>query len=224
MVKIKKGDFIELEYTGKLASGKVFDTNVKSVGEKEHIHKKDYSPLFVCVGEKFVIKGLDERLVSSEEGKDYTFEIPSEEAYGKKNPKLVRVVSRALFTKQKMNPHPGMQINAEGMAGLVRSVSGGRVTVDFNHPLAGKDLTFDVKIVKLIKEPVEKVDGLLNSFMGLPKDKYKLVLKESKLNIETEIPIPDHMLDFVKGKISKFVPEVKSIEFSTRKKEPTTSE
>jgi FKBP-type peptidyl-prolyl cis-trans isomerase 2 len=224
MVKIKKGDFIELEYTGKLINGKIFDTNVKEVGEREHIHKKDYSPLFVCVGEKFVIKGLDEKLESSEEGKDYTFEISTEEAYGKKNPKLVRIVSKAIFTKQKMNPHPGMQINAEGMAGLVRSVSGGRVTVDFNHPLAGKDLIFDVKIVKLIKEPVEKVDGLLNSFMGLPKDKYKLVLKESKLNIETEIPIPDHMLDFVKGKISKLVPEVKSIEFSTKKKEPTTSE
>ncbi len=224
MVKVKKGDFIELEYTGKLVSGKIFDTNVKAVGEKEHIHKKEYTPLFVCVGEKFVIKGLDEKLESIEEGKDYTFEISAGEAYGKKNPKLVRVVSKALFTKQKMNPHPGMQINAEGMAGLVRSVSGGRVTVDFNHPLAGKDLVFDVKVVKLIKLANEKVDGLLNSFMGLPKDKYNLELKESKLKIETEIPIPDHMLSFVKEKISKLVPEVKSIEFSTKKKEPTTSE
>jgi FKBP-type peptidyl-prolyl cis-trans isomerase 2 len=224
MVKVKKGDFIELEYTGKLISGKIFDTNIGAVGEKNQIPKKEYSPLLVCVGEKFVIKGLDKNLEGCEEEKPYTFEIPSEAAYGKKNPKLVRVVSKALFTKQKMNPHPGMQINAEGMAGIIRSVSGGRVTVDFNHPLAGRDLIFDIKIIKIIKSAKEKADGLLKSFMGLPADRYKIELNGDKLNIETDFPIPDNMLNFIKEKISKLVPEIKSIEFSTKKKEPTTSE
>jgi FKBP-type peptidyl-prolyl cis-trans isomerase 2 len=224
MEKIKKGDFIELDYTGKFKDGKIFDTSVKEVGDKEHIQKKDYEPLTVCIGEGQVILGLDKQLEGSEVEKNYTFNIKTEEAYGKKNPKLVRVVSRALFTKQKMNPYPGMQINAEGSMGLVRSVSGGRVFVDFNHPLAGKDLIFDVKILKILKETREKVEAMLKSFLMLPKDKYKVEIKEGKLKVTSEIKFPDMMLNAIKERISKLIPEIKEIEFSEEKKEATTSE
>jgi len=224
MESIKLRDFVELEYVGRLSNGRLFDTNIKEVGEKEHLHKHDYNPLFVCVGERFVIKGLDKRLEGCQEDKVYTFNIPAEEAYGKKDPKLVRVVSKSLFTKQKMNPYPGMQINAEGMAGLIRSVSGGRVFVDFNHPLAGKELIFEIKVTKIIKDVKEKVEGLLKSFMMLPQDKYNFDVMDENLKIEVDFEMPSNMINFFKDKVLKMIPEIKSIEFSVKKKESTTSE
>ena len=93
MVKIKKGDFIEMDYTGKLPDGRVFDTNIKEVGEKEGINKPNYDPLIVCVGESQVIKGLDRQLEGSETEKDYTFEIKAEEAYGKKDPSFCSIIT-----------------------------------------------------------------------------------------------------------------------------------
>jgi FKBP-type peptidyl-prolyl cis-trans isomerase SlyD len=222
MTKVNKGDFIELEYTGKFPNGKIFDTSIKEIGEKEHLHKHSYENLIICVGEGQVIKGLDKSLDGSETEKDYTFNIKAEDAYGKKNPKLVRVVSRNLFTKQKMNPYPGMQINAEGMMGVVRSVSGGRIFVDFNHPFAGKDLIFDVRIKRILKDVKEKVESLLKSSLMLNKDKYKLEINGEKLKITSEIKLPDIVLNSIKDKIIKLIPEIKSIEFSKTKKEATT--
>ena len=224
MVKIKKGDFIEIDYIGKFSNGNVFDTNIKETGEKNQIHKKEYQPLIVCVGENQVIKGLDKNLEGSELEKDYTFEISAEEAYGKKEPKLIRVVSKNLFTKQKMNPVPGMQINAEGSMGIVRSVSGGRVFVDFNHPLAGKDLVFDVRIAKLLKDPKEKAQSLMQSMLMLDPSKYSMEIEGDKLKIESKFEIPDMMLNLAKDKILKLVPEINSVEVSSTKKEATTSE
>jgi FKBP-type peptidyl-prolyl cis-trans isomerase 2 len=224
MAKVKKSDFIELDYIGKLKDGRVFDTNIEDVGKKENIQKNDYKPLIVCVGENQVVKGLDKNLDGVEAGKDYTFEISAEDAYGKKDPKLVRIVSKNIFTKQKLNPYPGMQITAEGMMGMVRSVSGGRVFVDFNHPLSGKDLTFDIRVKKIIKEVKEKVQGLLSSLLMLDPSKYKLEITGKKLKIIPEFKLPDVMLNSVTEKIKKLVPEISSIEFVEPKKESTTSE
>ncbi len=224
MVKIKKGNFISIDYISKFSNGDVFDTNIKEAGEKNRIQKKDFQPLIICVGENQVIKGLDKKLEGSELEKDYTFEISTEEAYGKKQSKLIRVVSKNLFTKQKMNPVPGMQINAEGSMGIVRSVSGGRVFVDFNHPLAGRDLVFDVRITKLLKDPKEKAQSLFQSLLMLDPSKYSIEIEGDKLKIKSKFEIPDMMLNIAKDKIMKLVPEINSIEVSTNKKEATTSE
>jgi len=224
MAKIKKGDFIELDYTGKFTNDQVFDTSVKEIGEQNKLQKPSYEPLIVCVGEGQVIKGLDKNLEGSETEKNYTFEIETEEAYGTKDPKLVRVVSKSLFTKQKMNPYPGMQINAENMMGIVRSVSGGRGSVDFNHPFAGKDLIFDVKIKKILDDPKEKVQSLLKMFLRLDPSKYELEVNADKMIIKSELKLPDVMLNAVKEKISKLVPEINSIEFSEVKSKATTQE
>ena len=79
MAKIKKGDFIELDYTGKFTNDQVFDTSVKEIGEQNKLQKPSYEPLIVCVGEGQVIKGLDKNLEGSETEKNYTFEIETEE-------------------------------------------------------------------------------------------------------------------------------------------------
>jgi FKBP-type peptidyl-prolyl cis-trans isomerase 2 len=224
MVEIKKGDFIEIDYTGKFSDGKVFDTSVEETGKKEGINKPKFDPLVVCVGNGQVIKGLDKKLEGTEVGKDYTFEIDTEEAYGKKDPKLVRVISKNIFTKQKMNPYPGMQINAENMAGIVRSVSGGRIFVDFNHPLAGKDLIFEVNVRKLLTELKEKVEATLGGYLMLDPAKYDIEVKEKNVKINFKFAMPETMFEVLEKKIKEMLPEIKEIKFKNPENESTTSE
>ncbi|MAG07988.1 peptidylprolyl isomerase [Candidatus Woesearchaeota archaeon] len=164
---IKKHDFIEIDYTGKVED-MVFDTTSEKAAKDNNIFNQGfkYKPMVICIGENMVIKGLDTRLEGKEENKEYDFKIPTEEAFGKKDPKLLRMVPMSIFKEQNINPMPGLQVNIDGMLGTIRTVGGGRAIIDFNHPLSGKDVEYKVKINKLITGKKEKLDSYLNYFLG----------------------------------------------------------
>ena len=148
---IKQNDFIELDYIGRIKEGNhIFDITNKEEAKKNKIfnEKAEYGPVKVVIGEKQLVKGLEDFLIGKEVGK-YTVELTSEKAFGKKNPKLMKIIPTNVFIQQNIKPFPGLQLNLDGLIGTVRSVSGGRVIMDFNHPLAGKDLTFKIKVVKI---------------------------------------------------------------------------
>ena len=149
-MKLKKGDFIEIEYIGRIKDdNKVFDLTNEEVAKKEGIHHKDhiYKPVIICLGFNDIIKGLDEELIGKEPGK-YKIEINSEKAFGKKTYDLIKLVPNSIFNKENIRPFPGLQVNIENLIGTIRSVSGGRSLVDFNHPLAGKDIIYEIEIKK----------------------------------------------------------------------------
>ena len=175
---MKKGDFIELEYTGKVKDMDfVFDTTSEKEAKENNIHdaKASYGPVVICIGQNHVIKGLDEQLEGKELGREYKVELSPEKGFGKKNAKLIQLVATNKFIKQEINPMPGLQVNIDGMMGMIRTVSGGRTLVDFNHPLAGKELIYDFKINKIVKDDEEKLRALL---------KLQLNLKDIKVNIK----------------------------------------
>ncbi len=197
MAKIKKQDIIELEYTGKLKDGTVFDTTLKEVAEKNNINAEssEFSSITICIGEGQLPKGLEEELVDKEEGKEYTFELSPEQAFGRKNPKLLRMIPLSAFKKQQFNPMPGMQVNIDGTIGTIITVTGGRTIVDFNHPLASRDVVYTVKINKILTDAKEKIASVCRMAGILPKDaeiaiegdKAKIILlkklhEEEKLN------------------------------------------
>jgi len=158
---IEKGQFIELDYTGKLEDGTVFDTTSKAVAEKAGLNPKaQYKPAIICIGEAQLLPGLDEFLLSKGLGK-HTCELPAEKAFGKKDAKLLKLIPLSKFKKAKIEPFPGLEVNIDNHYGIVRSVSGGRVTVDFNHPLAGKDLTYDLDAKRVVEDKAEQVAALL---------------------------------------------------------------
>lgn len=224
MVKIKKGDFVEIEYTGRLKlDNKVFDTTSEEIAKKEKIDniKVKYGSVIICVGQGYVIGGLDEELEDKETEKEYKIAINTEKAFGKKDVKLIRTVSMSLFKKQKMNPYPGLQITAGGMIGIIRSVNGGRVLVDFNHPLAGRDLVYDIKIKKKITDKIKKVNSVLTFEARFTEKIYDVKLDEDILKIKLKIKIPKEITKKLEERIKKLVPEIKKIEFS---EEITTQE
>jgi len=213
---MKKGDFIELEYTGKVKDmNLVFDTTSEKEAKENNIHdaKASYDPVVICIGQGHVIKGLDEQLEGKELEREYKIELSPEQGFGKKNAKLIQLVATGKFIKQKINPIPGLQVNIDGMMGMIRTVSGGRTLVDFNHPLAGKELIYDFKINKIVKDDEEKLRALLKLQLNL-KD-IKVNIKEGNATIDLNIKqnLPKPIEEKLTEHIKELIPSIKKIEF-----------
>jgi len=194
---MKVGDFIRLEYTGKIKeTGKVFDTTNEEIAKKEGIynHKTKYGPIPIIVGDKKIIKGVDEALLNMNIGEKKTIEIPPEKGFGYRNSKLIKIIPQSEFKKQKITPHPGMPISVDGILGRVMSVNSGRVKVDFNNPLAGKVLIYEVEIKEKIEDNEKKVLAICEYYgadvskVSMEKNSVKIVLsKELPKNIKEKI-------------------------------------
>ena len=202
---VKKNDFIEIEYTGKLKDdGTVFDTTDKDTAKEHNMYREeaDYGPIIICVGEKHVLKGLDEFMIGKEPG-NYTVEVKPEEAFGKKNPKLIQLVPSKKFTEHDIKPMVGLSINIDGVIGLIKAVSGGRVLVDFNHPLSGKDLVYDIKILRVVNDKKEQVQSLLSLILSADKKDSEIEIKDNSCTVKLKKKFPDEVLKKVEEKIKE---------------------
>jgi FKBP-type peptidyl-prolyl cis-trans isomerase 2 len=201
-MKINKGDFIELDFVARIKeSNQVFDLTKEDIAKKEGIYNKSfkYEPIIICVGKGFVIRGLDKELEGKEVDKEYKIEVKSEDAFGKKDAKLLKIVNSNIFIKKEINPMPGLQVNIDNRIGVIRSVSGGRVIVDFNHPLAGRDLVYEVKINRKVEDVKEKIEAFLKAELGLNEKMCEISIKEKEAEIKCKVEIPDKIKeDFIK--------------------------
>ncbi|NYZ76245.1 peptidylprolyl isomerase [Candidatus Micrarchaeota archaeon] len=175
MDKLKDGDFMKVSYTGRTATGKVFDTTsaekAKEAGLPEEGRK--YAPVLVVIGKGHVVKGLEESLKNMSIGEQKSIELSPENAFGVRDPNLVRILPLAEFKKRDLDPFPGMMLDLDGVKGIVKSVSGGRVMVDLNHILAGEKITYDVKVEEKLTETNPKIQAVLDSF-SLTAESFKL--------------------------------------------------
>jgi len=161
---VEKGDVIKINYIGRTKDdNKVFDTNIEEVAKAEGLFQENhvYSPLVVVVGNGWIIPGLDEALVGLEEGKPVTIEVPVDKAYGPWDPSKVKIIPKRELQKRNITPVKGQEIQIDGQRGKIIHVAAGRVRVDFNHPYAGKDLIYEITVVKKITDEKEKVLALL---------------------------------------------------------------
>jgi len=190
--KIKLHDFIEIDYTGKLADGTVFDTTDEKVAKEHQLHspKQKYRPALVCVGERQILPGLDVQLVDKELGKEYTVTLPPENAFGKRDIKRLKIMPMDMFRQHKVQPHPGLQVDVDGEMGLVTRVSGGRVIVNFNHPLAGKEVLYSYKVLRKVTDQKEKVSAFLSALLRLPAEALKIEVKDNAATVTVPGELP----------------------------------
>ena len=138
MAEAKNGDTVKVHYTGKLADGTQFDTS------------REGEPLQFTLGAGQVIPGFDQGIVGMNAGESKTISIPSAEAYGPYREEMAVVVQKSQLPDD-LDPQPGqhLQINKEDQVFrvTVTEVSEDTVTLDANHPLAGKDLVLDVELM-----------------------------------------------------------------------------
>ncbi|AKB79126.1 Peptidyl-prolyl cis-trans isomerase [Methanosarcina horonobensis HB-1 = JCM 15518] len=182
---IQKGDFIKLNYTGRFEDGRIFDTTDEELAKQEEIFNPRglYGGDVVIVGAGHTIEGLDEDLEGKEAGYSGTVSIPPEKAFGPSNPKLVETVSITKLPDR--NVHPGMPVEIDGRRGVVSRVIGRRVTVDYNSPLAGKTVTYEYAIEKLLEDDVEKIQGLLALYTGIRDMEVEIADGVAKINVPT---------------------------------------
>ena len=141
-MKAEHGNTVKIHYTGKLDDGTVFDSSV------------DRRPLEFTIGAGEVIPGFEEGVIGMSLGEFKTIRIPPDKAYGPRRDELFVVIDRS---KLPSDPEPEVgkkvdihQENGPILPAVITNVSESEVRLDINHPLAGKDLHFDIELVAII--------------------------------------------------------------------------
>ncbi len=218
---IKEKDFIEIEYTGKTKDENViFDTTDIEIAKNNNIYNEQmtYKPIIICVGQGQLIKGLDKQIIGKEINKEYTFEIQAEQAFGKKSAKLLKMVPASVFRKQNIQPMPGLQVNMDGLVGTIRTVTGGRIIVDFNHPLASRDLIYNVKINKLITDDKQKIESFIQLEFGFKPENIEIKESTAKIIVKKEqLNTIKDMQDKINQKITTIIDKISKVEFEELK-------
>jgi len=212
---MKKGDFIKIEFVGTVsATGEIFDLTSEELAKKEGIHNPEqkYGPVLIIVGANIMVPGVEKQVEQMNVGEEREFDVKPSEGFGHRKPEMMRIISITKFFKEKMNPVPGMFVNIDGMQAKVQAVSGGRVRVDFNHPLASRELHYKIKIVATVDEPLERTKEIAEHF----KIKCETELTEGVLTIKTEKKMPQVVEKILEGWIKEWVKEIKEIKFATK--------
>ncbi len=141
MAQVKKGDKVKVHYHGKLTTGETFDSS------------EGREPLEFEVGSGMVIKGFDDGVTGMVVGEKKTITIPVENAYGAKNEGMLIDMPKDRFPED-MELEVGMPLvmsdpNGQQFQVVVAEIKEDSVTLDGNHPLAGKDLVFDLELVSI---------------------------------------------------------------------------
>jgi FKBP-type peptidyl-prolyl cis-trans isomerase 2 len=150
---ISTGDSVTIAYTGRLDDGTVFDTTEESVASEAGLldeqPDREFEPLTVEVGAGNLIEGMEEGLLGLEAGDSENITVPPEKAYGEADGDDLREFELAQFEEMVgQEPAEGLQVRAQGGAvGTVVEVSADAVQVDFEHPLAGETLTFEIDVL-----------------------------------------------------------------------------
>lgn len=141
-MKVKKDDTIRVHYKGTLTDGQLFDSS------------EGREPLEFTVGSGQVIPGFDSAVLDMEIGEEKAFAIPSDEAYGGRDERLIQEVGKDQIPEE-LQPEVGMMLsstlpNGEQIPVKVTEVADQSITIDANHPLAGEDLKFEIKLVEIV--------------------------------------------------------------------------
>ncbi|MFQ6103277.1 MAG: peptidylprolyl isomerase [Candidatus Glassbacteria bacterium] len=141
MAQAKVGDTVKVHYTGKLEDGTVFDTSC------------DQEPLKFTIGSGKLIPGFEEAVVGMKPGESKTTEISADKAYGPYREEMVILVDRDKLPDN-LEPKVGEQLqirqaNDQSLVVRVIDVTELQITLDANHPLAGKDLTFEIRLIEV---------------------------------------------------------------------------
>ena len=219
---IKKGQFVEIDFTAKIKqSGIIFDTSIREEAKKANFPLEKVKPLIVCIGEGMILKGFDNVLDGKEIGKEYSIELPPKEAFGLRDPKLIRIIPINIFKSKGVIPYPGLVLNMDNRVARISAVSGGRVITDFNNPLAGKNLDYKFKIKRKVIDEKEKAEALFKFFLHLEKPNFEI--RDDKVVLKSPKPLENFINTFkpkfkeIMGKDLEFKEEEKKEEKEDKK-------
>jgi FKBP-type peptidyl-prolyl cis-trans isomerase SlyD len=212
---IKNKDFVEIEFTAKIKGGEIFDSNIEK-DLKELGSKTKGKPFIFSLGQGMFLKGVEDYLIGKEIGK-HKIELTAENAFGPRDPKLIERIPMKVFKENDLMPVPGIAFNFDGKMGKVLAASGGRVMVDFNNPIAGKDVVYEVNVLKKIDDKNEQVKAFIEFIF---KKDLKFEIKDKKITIHAEKGM-DKFIELFKDKFKEIFDldlDVKTLDVTSPKK------
>ncbi len=142
MKSAEAGNAVKVHYTGKLDDGNVFDSS------------REREPLEFTIGSGQLIKGFEDTVLGMTAGDVRTVKIPADEAYGESRDELIITINKQQFPEH-ISPAEGLQLDLKSPDGavlnaIITAVEKEAVILDANHPLAGKDLNFDIELIEVV--------------------------------------------------------------------------
>lgn len=222
-MSLQKGDFILIDYVARVKeTNEVFDTTIEETAKNERLYKEGeiYEPKLVVIGESWVLQALDESLTEMEVGKKSSVEIPPDKAFGPRDSEKVKRVPLRHLTAKGITPSLGMRVEYNGKMATVRTVGAGRVLLDFNPPLAGKTLIYEMTVQKKLRTVKQKIAALIHRrIQALEESKFKFATKEKTVGIE--MPEEAFYLEGIQVAkrgiamdIQRFFPKITTIKFT----------
>ena len=207
---LEKGDMVLVNYIGK-SNGEIFDLTVQDKAEEEGLHRedRDYSPIPVLIGEEYVIEGFEDALLEMEVGDETEVEIDSERGYGARDSDKIETYPEKEFKKQDVQVRVGEELMIGNQRGKVISKGSGRVKIDFNHPLAGKDLEYWIEVKETVEDDEEKAEHIYNYRVGhggedLEFEDGTVKVPKTHSHDDHEHELPEQLLDKIEEEIEEY--------------------
>lgn len=182
---LAEGDIVLVDFEAWTDEENLFDTTRREVADEAgwDVGEDELVPMPVLLGSGRIVPGFEEALIEASIGEDQEVDVPPTKAFGLHDSDRVRTFPRRDFEKQDIEPQPGTRIEINGESGLVVQATASRVRVDFNHPFAGRTLSYDFRVLEKVTEPEEKVSALI----GLDYDAEKT--RGFDVSIEDDVAI-----------------------------------
>ncbi len=211
------GTFVEIEYTGKIKeSGEIFDLTDEKLAKEKKIWSPNvkYGPITIIIGNRQILPGVENKIKEMKPGEKKAFVLSPKEAFGERSLSLIKTFPVSEFHKQNMNPQAGQFLRlGNGLEGRVLSVSGGRVRVDFNHPLSGKSLDYELKLDRIIDKAEEQILAIIAYYSKAEVKAIKIDPEKGIATIEIDANISPAAKKKISEDIVKFVSGIKEASF-----------
>ncbi len=161
----------------------LFDTTDEEKAKEEEIFEEDaqYEPRAAMIGGEELSEGFEEALKDAEIDEESSVEVPPEKGIGNRDPDQIELFSRREMRRRDIEPIEGKEVEIDNRRGQIIQATAGRVRIDFNHPLAGKTLRYDYKIVDKAETTEEKVEAILK--INYTSGEFDIEVEGDDLNI-----------------------------------------
>jgi len=220
-MSIETGTLVYVNYIAKIKdTNEVIEVTIEDEAKKLRVHdpSRRYEPRLVAIGEGWVLKGLDEALVSANVGDKISVEIPPEKGFGQRDANKMKLIPLRKFGDKASEIRVGDEVEVDNKIGTVRFVGSGRAQIDFNHRLAGKILLYDVEVIRKVETDRDKMIALIKRRIPVEEDKIELNIENDsvKIKLPSDLYLSEG-IQIIKRAISndifKFIKEVSNVYF-----------
>ena len=185
-MSLQQGDMIEISLTIK-SEGKVFDTTDKKLAIENGLQGNSNNK--IIFGKNMLLAKVEEKLKDSKEKEEFTLNLGVEDAFGQRKKEMLHTYPEKVFKEQNLRIVVGQIYNFDGNYGKVKTASRGRVLVDFNHPLAGKDIEVICSLQRVLTDITEKIETILTVLIGLTPQMYEVSLKNKEITLNVPVQL-----------------------------------